>query len=306
MVTGDGVLVVRHENELSGTTDVASRVEFAGRRTTKVVDGVKRTGWFTEDFTWAELSVLRARERLPSLRIANTAFDGVEPILRLVDLMELLDAECLRVGRRVGMVAELKHAQYFASLGLSLDELFADAVAGWVGVPSLVVESFELGVLARVRDRGVGGSLVFLADAVGAPPDAVVEHGRGVRSYRDHLTSEGLTELVDLVDGVSVSRKLVLAKGGRDGGSRGASLHTTDLIGRIHDVGLTAYCWTLRPENAFLAKASRRSGTGLGAGGAGGAGGRVGGRVGWFVRFVRLLVGWVRWLRGLGWYCERG
>ncbi len=153
--TKDGVLVVRHENEISGTTDVAKHPEFANRRTLKLIAGKPTSGWFTEDFTWAELSTLRARERLPKLRPASAAFDGTEPMLRLSDLREILDASA-GIGptppvtdgapapavRAVGMVAELKHATYFTSIGLPLGELFADEMRDWSANGRLVMESF--------------------------------------------------------------------------------------------------------------------------------------------------------------------
>ena len=133
VATKDGVLVVRHENEISGTTDVASHTEFAGRRTEKVIDGVALTGWFTEDFTWAELRTLRARERLPALRGLSASFDGLFPILRLRDVLRLVDRAEAPLDRELGDVAEIKHASYFESIGLPLDELFAAEVneAGW-------------------------------------------------------------------------------------------------------------------------------------------------------------------------------
>src|SRR5688572_24352873 len=105
VATRDGVLVLRHENEISGTTDVATRPEFAGRRATKKVDGVSLTGWFTEDFTWAELRTLRAVERLPEVRQSSATFDGTEGILRLRDLLDILDAGAERTGRPISIVA---------------------------------------------------------------------------------------------------------------------------------------------------------------------------------------------------------
>jgi glycerophosphoryl diester phosphodiesterase len=91
VATADGVLVLRHENEISGTTDVADRPEFADRRTTKRVDGARLTGWFTEDFTWAELTTLRCRERIPALRPGSAEHNDTEPILRLSDLLDLVE-----------------------------------------------------------------------------------------------------------------------------------------------------------------------------------------------------------------------
>jgi len=141
VATRDGVLVLRHENEISGTTDVASRPEFADRRANKLIDGARLTGWFTEDFTWAELSTLRAVERLPQVRQASATFDGLEPILRLSDLLGIID-DASGQRQRI-MVAELKHATYFESIGLPLDELFASEVSGWASDENLIVECFE-------------------------------------------------------------------------------------------------------------------------------------------------------------------
>lgn len=258
--TRDGVLVIRHENEISGTTDVASHPEFASRRTTKTIEGTSLTGWFTEDFTWAELSTLRARERLPKLRKANRVFEGEDGILRLSELLELLDD----ADRRVGLVAEIKHASYFESIGLPLDELFAAelARAGWGGSGEggvggsdlaadarLTVESFETGVLGKIRDRGIRARYVFLLEASGAPAD------HPERPYADYLTAEGLAQLARDpgqnsglgLDGISVDKRLLLwtDDAGRTNG-------VTDIVDRAHAAGLTIFCWTLRAENRFL------------------------------------------------------
>lgn len=247
----DGVLVLRHENEISGTTDVASRTEFTERRTTKVIDGQKLTGWFTEDFTWAELKTLRVRERLPKLR--GRAFDGEFGILRLTDLLDLLDD---RGG--VGMVAEIKHATYFESIGLPLDELFAAELgsAGWRSDPRLTVESFETGVLRQLRGRGIDARYVFLLEASGAPADEVAARGRDARTFAEYLTSEGLADLAASgIHGISVDKRLLLTTD-----ASGQVIGTTDLVDRAHAAGLTVFCWTLRAENNFLAKNFRKAG----------------------------------------------
>jgi glycerophosphoryl diester phosphodiesterase len=251
VATRDGVLVVRHENEISGTTDVADHSEFADRRTEKTIDGQRLTGWFTEDFTWSELSTLRAKERLAKVRPANTAFDGDQPILRLSDLVELLAAH----DSPPIMVAEIKHATYFDSIGLPLDELFAAEIAGWATPSTLIVESFEQTVLGRVRDRGVPGRLVFLADAEGAPADEVHRHGTSARDFASYLTDAGLARLATDVDGVSVDKALILAP---DAAGEGTS--TTDLVARAAAAGLETYTWTLRAENRFLSRSFRANG----------------------------------------------
>jgi glycerophosphoryl diester phosphodiesterase len=232
VATKDGELVLRHENEISGTTDVAAHPEFADRRATKVVDGERLTGWFTEDFTWAELSTLRARERLPELRQHATTFDGLEPILRLRDLIDILQA----ANRPVTLVAEVKHPTYFASIGLPLDELIGAELRRWQDPATLVVECFERGVLHRLRDRGVDARYVYLIEDGGHAADTATP-------YDDEVAGD-LRALE--VSGISVGKPRLF----RD----------PELVSRAHAAGLLAFTWTLRPENAFLAKRHRSGG----------------------------------------------
>jgi glycerophosphoryl diester phosphodiesterase len=242
----DGVLVLRHENEISGTTDVADRPEFAARRTTKLIDGVALTGWFTEDFTWAELSTLRARERLPQLRQGAATFDGTTGILRLSDLIALMPAGAI-------MVAEIKHATYFESIGLPLDELFANEIREWATDDNLIVECFEQTVLGQIRERGIPGRLVYLLEAAGSAPDLRARYGRKALPYSAQLTSAGLARLAGEVDGISVDKKLLLRTD-----ALGHVVGTTDLVARAHAAGLEVYTWTLRAENRFLGKGMQR------------------------------------------------
>jgi glycerophosphoryl diester phosphodiesterase len=245
VATRDGVLVLRHENEISGTTDVAARPEFADRRATKRVDGVNLTGWFTEDFTWAELSTLRATERLPQVRQASATFDGAEPILRLRDLLEILDAGAERTGRAISVVAEVKHPTYFASIGIPLDELIADELKAWDDGDRIIVECFEQTVLGEIRERGVRGRFIYLIESRGSAPDLVAKFGAKALPYSAQLTDAGLARLAKQVDGVSVDKSLLLRPTG------------PALVTRAHAVGLEVYTWTLRPENRFLAPPHR-------------------------------------------------
>lgn len=254
VATKDRVLVIRHENEISGTTDVASHPQFADRRTTKVIDGQSQSGWFTEDFTWAELATLRGIERLPKVRPTNTEF-AAEGILRLVDLLALLDAAPLSArGERIGLVAEIKHASYFASIGLPLDELFAAelAAAGWSDDDRLTLECFEETVLGQIRDRGVRARYVFLVDVEGCPADQVAKRGADARRYESYLTVDGMAALAVSVDGISLDKHILQATDA-SGAAVGA-----ELVARAHAAGLTVFCWTLRAENRFLAKSLRR------------------------------------------------
>jgi len=254
----DGVLVLRHENEIGGTTDVASRGEFASRRTTKTIDGTPLTGWFTEDFAWAELSTLRARERLPSIRTSSSSFDGQSPIMRLSELLELLDTAGDETDRSLGLVAEIKHAAYFDSIGLPLDELVADELirAGWnSGDGRLTVESFEKTVLDRLRGRGIRSKNVFLVEAAGSPADLVARFGSDADSYASFLTRDGMRMLSRDVEGISVDKQMILPRPHADS-SRVSSV----IVDAAHEAGLEIYCWTLRPENRFLSAEFRQGG----------------------------------------------
>lgn len=254
VATKDGVLVLRHENEISGTTDVRSRPEFADRRTTKRIDGRSLTGWFTEDFTWAELQTLRAMERLPSLRPSGASFDGASGILRLSDLVDIIDAASAAQGRQLIMVAEIKHATYFESIGLPLDELLAAELSGWATADNLIVEAFEQTVLEQVRGRGIPGRLVYLVEDRGSPADLVARFGRKALPYAAHVTNAGLARLAaDGIDGVSVNTSMLIE---RD--AAGNAIGVTDLVARAHAAGLEVFTWTLRAENKFLAANLRR------------------------------------------------
>lgn len=243
VATRDGVLVVRHENEISGTTDVVRHPEFADRMTTKRVDGQALTGWFTEDFTWAELATLRSRERLPALRAASASFDDAQTILRLTDVLELVRAGSVEHGREIGVVLEVKHPTYFAGIGHDLVALVERDLraAGWAdGELPLVVESFESSVLDRLRERGIAGSYVYLIEASGRPYDQVVAHGRHALTYRATVSPRGLDGLAGRVDGISVNKRMLLAGAG------------DTIVSAAHARGLTVFAWTCRPENAFL------------------------------------------------------
>lgn len=252
VVSRDGVLVVRHENELSGTTDVLDRPEFSDRRVTRVVDGRPASGCFAEDFAWAELATLRSRERLPHLRPGSASFDGVEGLLRLRDVLAIVDGESDAVRRPCSVVVELKHAAHLARAGFDVAALLLAelAAAGWGNRPErLVIESFELGVLDRLRELGVAARLVFLVAEAGVAPDELDRPGsRDSAWYRSDV---GLAWLAERVWGLSVPTAVLLAE-------RGAE-PTTRLVPRAHARGLRVLTWTLRPENAFLSPSRRSS-----------------------------------------------
>ncbi|MEN9705623.1 MAG: hypothetical protein RLZZ393_1502 [Pseudomonadota bacterium] len=253
VVTRDGVLVARHENEIGGTTDVAAHAEFASRRRTQTIDGRSVTGWFTEDFTLAELKTLRARERLPSLRPANTAFDGQLEVPTFVEVLALLAAEnAVRAARglsAIGVYPETKHPTHFRSINLPLeDALLAALDRGLSGAP-VFIQSFELGNLVELRAR-CAHPLVFLVESQGAPCDFVVGGDR--RGYSDLMKPEGLALLAQHVNAIGVAKSLL-----RPVAADGRLAAPTSLIDDAHRAGLAVHAWTFRAENHFLPPALR-------------------------------------------------
>lgn len=253
VATKDGQLVARHENEISTTTDVADHPEFASRRTTKQIDGQPVEGWFTEDFTLAELKTLRARERLPQLRPANKAYDGIETIPTFNEILELVKAAEAENGRRIGLYPETKHPSYFRSIGLPLEEplLAALARAGYREKSDPVfIQSFEAGNLEAIRPR-TRLRLIQLMASAGGPPD------RPGTRYAQMATPDGLKQLAKSVDGIGVEKPMVIPRTeDRDLGK------ATQLVADAHAAGLAVHVWTFRPENYFL-PAELRSGDDL-------------------------------------------
>jgi glycerophosphoryl diester phosphodiesterase len=253
VATRDGVLVARHENEISSTTDVADHPEFANRRTTKSIDGEEVVGWFTEDFTLAELKTLRARERLPELR--TTEFDGQFEIPTLEEVLDLLDEVNGRSpsGRTVGVYPETKHPSYFAEIGLPLEEPLVRALHGhgWSEPEDrAIIQSFEVSNLKRLRQM-TRLPLVQLVAAGGRPPD--LARSGDPRTYADLVTPAGLAEIATYARGIGPHKRLVLSPDDRGGlGS------PTSLVGDAHRAGLLVHVYTLRAENAHLPESLRR------------------------------------------------
>ena len=244
VVTSDGVLVARHENEISGTTDVADRPEFAGRQTTKSIDGREVTGWFAEDFTLAELRTLRARERVPHLRPANTRYDGLYVVPTLAEVIALVRAKEADSGRRIGLYPELKHPSFLQALGHDVVALLVEQLhgAGYrSGDEPVFLQCFEIAPLVRLAGL-TELRLIQLLSAEGGPAD------RPELTYAAMLAPGTLPRIADYADGIGVELGLVLEADGTPGG----------LVLAAHDSGLLVHAWTLRKENAFLPAALRR------------------------------------------------
>ncbi len=249
VMTKDGVLVARHENEISGTTDVERHPEFADRRTTKLIDGRQVTGWFTEDFTLAELKTLRARERLPQLRPANMAWDGQEEVPTLQEIIDLVKSREGTRGKRIGLYIETKHPTYFREAGLPLEEALARLLAknGYGKAEDPVfIQSFEVANLKRLKAL-TGVRLVQLLDGSGGPADGTK------LSYAAMATTAGLKEIATYAAGVGPAKALILP---RD--AEGRSAQPTSFIVDAHAAGLVVHPWTFRSENYFLPLENRR------------------------------------------------
>lgn len=258
VMTRDGVMVARHENEISGTTDVAARSQFADRRTTKLVDGASVTGWFTEDFLLEELKTLRARERIPELRPGNTRLDGSLEIPTLEEILALARGveEKRRVRARelgvappapIGVYPETKHPSYFAALGLAMEERLVATLEryGYRGSDGRAfLQSFETGNLRVLRSL-TRLPLVQLIEATGAPYDLVASGDS--RTYADLVTPKGLAEIATYASCIGPSKALIIPRDGE-----GKLGRPTSLVADAHAVGLGLHPWTFRAESAFL------------------------------------------------------
>ncbi|MFI8007223.1 glycerophosphodiester phosphodiesterase [Streptomyces sp. NPDC086010] len=252
--TRDGHLVCRHENDITATTDVADHPEFAGRRTTKKVDGVSLTGWFTEDFTLAELKTLRAKERIPGNRQKNTLYDGRWEIPTFEEVLRWAEKEGRRRGRPVWLYVETKHPTYFRGLGLGLEEPLARLLRRYGrhrADSPLILQSFEPGSIQRLSKLVATPRVVLLSGPKERPWD-FVEAG-DPRTVADLVTPAGLKWIASFAQGIGPTLDLVIPKD-----ASGRLTTPTTLVADAHARGLILHPYTMRNENSFLPADFRR------------------------------------------------
>ncbi|HEY9131401.1 MAG TPA: glycerophosphodiester phosphodiesterase [Dyella sp.] len=252
VMTRDGVLVARHENEIGGTTDVSRHPEFAGRKTTKRIDGHDVTGWFTEDFSLAELKTLRARERLPQFR--DTRYDGQFQIPTFDEIIDFVAAESATYDRVIGIIPEIKHGTYFQKIGLPMEQRVLTALDShaYTRTAPVEIQSFEIANLRYLRSR-LGSNhpnirLLQLIDEPAMQPYDVVAAG-GKLTYADMLKPMGLRDIAGYADaiGPNIRQIIPLAADGRLDAP-------TAVVRDAHAARLEVHVYTFRPENHFQAK----------------------------------------------------
>ena len=257
--TKDGVLIARHEPDISETTDIAAHPEFAGRKTTRTLDGQSVTGWFVDDFTLAELKTLRAVERIPKIRAGNVAYDGQFTVPTFEEMIEFVAAESSARGRLIGITPELKHSTYFAARGLPLEDRFVAVLNAheYTRRAPVWIQSFEVGNLKALRarlGRPANIKLLQLADDGAGKPGDVLAAGGGL-TYGRMLSAEGLKEVALYADVICPATRTVIPLGPDQ-----KLAQPSNIVRDAHAVGLLAMVYTFRPENVFLAADFRDGG----------------------------------------------
>jgi glycerophosphoryl diester phosphodiesterase len=247
VITKDGVLIARHENEISETTNVAIHLEFANRKTTKLIDGKLKSGWFSEDFTLAEIKTLRAKERIPKIRPQNTSYDGLYEIPTLQEIIDLAQHKTVETGRTIGIYPETKHPTYFRSLDLALEEPLLEVLYmnGYNGKDApIFIQSFEVGNLQYLSEK-TDLPLVQLLNDKGQPYDFILQGD--TRQYKDLVNLEELQKIANYAQAIGINKNLLVS---RDISEK--LLPPNNLIENAHVASLLIHVWTFRNEDVFL------------------------------------------------------
>lgn len=246
VMTKDGVLVARHENEIGRTTDVASHPEFADRKATRAIDGETFTGWFVEDFTLAELKTLRSRERRPEARPGSARYDGRESVFTLQEIIDIAKAGAAR-GRPVGLYVELKNPDYFRRIGLPMEKALIDVLAAnglnTADAP-VIIQSFFPSALIALRQM-TPIKLMFLVNS--QPPPASILAANHIARWSDVWSPDGLKKIAAFADIVGPETQIILP---RD--AEGRSLPPSAFVADAHAAGLKVHVWSVNPENLDL------------------------------------------------------
>ena len=249
--TKDGVLIARHEPNIAETSNVADHPEFASRKTVKVVDGDKMEGWFTEDFTLAEIKTLRAKERLGALRPESQGYDGQFQIVTFDEITDFVAAECAARGRVVGLIPEIKHSTYFAAAGFDMEALFVERLMAskYCQTAPVIVQSFEVANLKRLKGMLAGRANLKLMQLIDEDPKvpADVAKAGGAMTYAEMLKPAGLAAIAQYADWVSPWTRQIIPLA-----ASGALGKPGTMVRDAHRVGLKVGCYTFRPENHFL------------------------------------------------------
>ena len=252
VATKDGYLVARHENEIGETTNVSELPQFADRKTTKVIDGVSLTGWFTEDFHLNELNQLKARERIPQIRPNNVQYNDLYNIPTLEQIIELADQHYQKTGKIIGLYIETKHPTYFQQQNLALENSLLMSLAKHKytrEIAPIYLQSFEISNLKAMREQLAqlnSIKQIKIIQLYGGkstqPADAAMQ--KLTINYGDMATVAGLKEVAKYADGVGPSKTYILPN------TQAATV--TSFVKDAHAVGLKVHPYTLRPENEFL------------------------------------------------------
>jgi glycerophosphoryl diester phosphodiesterase len=242
VISQDGVLIARHENEISMTTDVEHHPEFAHLRTTKIIDGELKTGWFTEDFTLKQLKTLTTKERIGQIRPQNTIYDGLETIPTLEEIIDLAEIQSSQRGYKIGIYPETKHPSYFQSIGLPLEPALLRSLAN-TQLP-IFIQSFEVGNLKKLNEN-TDFPLVQLINDSGQPNDFFID-GKSC-TYQDMIKPDGLKKIAQYAQAIGVNKNLLIPRN-----SQGKLLLPTSLVEDAHQQNLLIHVWTFRNENCFL------------------------------------------------------
>jgi glycerophosphoryl diester phosphodiesterase len=248
--TKDHVLVARHEPNITDTTDVADHPEFADRKTEKTIDGAKQTGWFTDDFTLAELKTLRAKERLPLVRQRNTIYDGHYQVPTFQEVIDLAKSLSRELARPIGIYPETKHPTYFRNEGLPLEELLVQTLnRNGLNRPGakVFVQSFEVNNL-KALNKVLKVPLVQLLDSPNLSPA-----DNSGKTYGEIATAAGLKDVAKYADGVGPFKDYIIP---RDASNH--SLPPTSFVADAHAAGLVVHPYTFRNENQFLPAEDRK------------------------------------------------